>query len=76
MEGGGFSLKTVDPIINTKNTAMFYCSKITMLAHACIYEPICWEPIWFTFCMITRPEFRNNAIIAFPFSSLHEYMFE
>ena len=36
MEGGWFGLKTVVPMTNTKNAAMFYCAYTTILAHAYI----------------------------------------
>ena len=37
MEGVWFGLKTVDPIINTKNAAVFYCAYTTILAHKYIH---------------------------------------
>ena len=47
MERDWFWLKTVDPIINTNNTVMFYCAYMfptTILAHAYKLDYLCILP--------------------------------
>ena len=73
MEGGCFSLKTVDPIINTKNTAMSYCAYMfptTILAHAyklVAIDYLCFLPYMlalFTCCDLVKEAIRNILIFA------------